>query len=60
MVGKSVVEIEHAVGKLRIVALKRNDDPITIIPEAATPVRAGDLLVAIGDRASLEALIQAE
>jgi len=60
MVGKTVVEIEGTIGKLRIVALKRNDDPITIIPRPGTQVQAGDLLVAIGDRAGLEALVKAE
>ena len=60
MVGKSVAEIEHEVGKLRIVALKRNDDPITIIPASTTAIHGGDLLVAIGERAGLEALIKAE
>jgi voltage-gated potassium channel len=60
MAGKSVVEIEQVIGKLRIVALKRNDDPIRIIPQPGTVVNAGDLLVAIGDRAGLEALVKAE
>ncbi len=60
MVGKSVVEIEEAIGKLRIVALKRNDDPIRIIPQPSTQVRAGDLVVAIGERAGLEALAKSE
>ncbi len=60
MVGKTVVEIEEAIGKLRIVALKRDDDPIRIIPRPGIPVQAGDLLVAIGDRAALEALVNAE
>lgn len=60
MVGKSVTEIEHAIGRLRIVALKRNDDPITIIPESTTLVRGGDLIVAMGERAGLEALVAAE
>jgi voltage-gated potassium channel len=60
MAGRSVLQIEEAIGKLRIVALKRNEDPITIIPQPATQVRGGDLLVVIGDRASLEALGKAE
>jgi voltage-gated potassium channel len=60
MAGRSVTEIEGAFGKLRIVALKRGDDPITIIPQPGTEVLAGDLLVAIGDRAGLEALVKAE
>src|SRR6185437_2876000 len=47
MAGKTVVEIEEALGKLRIVALKRNDDPIRIIPGPRTKVHAGDLIVAI-------------
>jgi voltage-gated potassium channel len=59
MVGKSVLEIENSVEKLRVVALKRNDDPIRIIPRAETRVQAGDLLVAMGDRAGLEALVKA-
>ncbi len=60
MVGKTVVEIEDSLGKLRIVALRRNDDPIRLIPKPSTTVNAGDLIVAIGDRSGLEALIKAE
>jgi len=60
MVGKTVVEIEDAVGKLRIVALKRGDEPIRIIPRANTQVHAGDLIVAMGERAGLEMLAKAE
>ena len=52
--------IEQAVGRLRIVALKRGEDPIKIIPQPTTQVQAGDLVVAIGDRAGLEALVKAE
>jgi voltage-gated potassium channel len=60
MVGKTVMGIEQAVGRLRIVALKRGDDPIKINPQPTSQVQAGDLLVAIGDRAGLEALVKAE
>jgi voltage-gated potassium channel len=60
MIGKSVVEVEETIGRLRIVALKRDDDPIRIIPRPGTEIQAGDLLVAIGDRAGLEALVKAE
>jgi voltage-gated potassium channel len=60
MAGKTVVEIEDAIGKLRIVALKRNDEPIRIIPRANTQVHAGDLIVAMGERAGLEALAKAQ
>jgi voltage-gated potassium channel len=60
MVGKTVVEIESAVAKLRIVALKREEDPIRIIPSPSTRVQARDLVVAIGDRAGLEALVKSQ
>lgn len=60
MVGRTVTAIEEAIGKLRIVALKRGDDPISIIPRPDTKVNAGDLVVAIGDRSSLETLINSE
>jgi len=36
MVGKTVMGIEQAVGRLRIVALKRGEDPIKIIPQPTT------------------------
>jgi TrkA-C domain len=42
MVGKSVPEIEDTLGKLRIVALKRNHDPIRIVPRSSSQVHAGD------------------
>jgi len=60
MVGKSVVEIEEAVGRLRIVAIKRNDEAIRIIPRPNVQIHADDLIVAIGDRTGLEALARAE
>ena len=37
MVGKTVMGIEQAVGRLRIVALKRGEDPIKIIPQPDHP-----------------------
>lgn len=56
IIGKSIEAIERENRKVRIVAVKRGDDKITVIPEAATEIEAGDLLVAIGDRASLDQL----
>ena len=55
-----MVEIEEAIGKLRIVALKRGVEPIRIIPQANTQVYAADLIVAIGERTDLEALVKSE
>ncbi|HYL60048.1 MAG TPA: potassium channel protein [Candidatus Acidoferrales bacterium] len=58
VVGKSIEAIERDTAKLRIVALKRGDDPISIIPPGEVVVAAGDHLVAIGDRASLKRLAE--
>lgn len=57
-VGKSIEEIERGTARLRVVALKRGEGPISIIPEAKTIVRAGDHLVAIGDREALKHLAE--
>jgi voltage-gated potassium channel len=57
LVGKSLRTLEVATAKLRIVALMRNDR-IELVPNEDTPVAAGDFLVVIGDRRSLEKLAQ--
>ncbi len=56
LVGLTIGAIEGENRKLRIVALKRGKEPITLIPDAQTVVAAGDYLVLIGDRASLQQL----
>jgi len=53
LVGRGIEAIERDTPRLRIVALKRGNDPIVLIPDPKSEVRAGDHLVAIGDRASL-------
>lgn len=58
MAGKTIEAVEREARKLRIVALKRGEDPIGLIPDPATEVRPGDLLVAIGDRSSLRRLAE--
>ncbi len=58
LVGKTIEAVEREGHKLRIVALKRGNDPIGLIPDPATEVRSGDLLVAIGDRSSLKRLAE--
>ncbi|MGC1678475.1 MAG: potassium channel protein [Candidatus Binataceae bacterium] len=55
-VGKTIEAIEHSAAKLRIVALKRGTNPISIIPSPDTIVEVGDHLVAIGVRANLKLL----
>lgn len=57
-VGKTIEAVERGTAKLRVVALKRGDDPISLIPEPGTIVQAGDHLVAIGDRVSLQHLAE--
>jgi voltage-gated potassium channel len=57
LAGLAIAEIEKGAPRLRIVALKRGDDPIAIIPDPKTRVVAGDFLVAIGDRDTLRRLI---
>jgi voltage-gated potassium channel len=58
LVGKVVEAIERETHKLRVVALKRGSDPITLIPDSSTAIQAGDMLVVIGDRASLKRLAE--
>jgi voltage-gated potassium channel len=53
----SALEGEHA--RTRVVGLKRGEEPLRLIPEAGEQVAAGDLLVVIGPRQSLERLAQA-
>jgi Trk K+ transport system NAD-binding subunit len=51
-----VAEVEKTAAKLRVVALKRGVNPITLIPDASTRIEPDDLLVVIGDRASVKDL----
>ena len=55
-VGKTIAAVEQLNPRLRIVALKRNDQPLEMIPAAETPIEAGDLLVVIGEADSLQRL----
>ncbi|HYK63697.1 MAG TPA: potassium channel protein [Patescibacteria group bacterium] len=58
-VGKTIAAVEQLNPRLRIVALKRNDQPLEMIPAAETPIEAGDLLVVIGEADSLQRLASA-
>jgi voltage-gated potassium channel len=51
--GQRIGDIEGAHERLRIVALKRGNEAIALVPAPTTVVAAGDLLIAIGARASL-------
>jgi voltage-gated potassium channel len=57
--GKTVASVEQDNPRLRIVALKRNDRALEMIPAAETRIEPGDLLVAIGETDSLKRLASA-
>lgn len=55
--GRTIAEIERANARLRVVAIKRGDEPISMIPESASRVQSGDYLVVIGEATSLKRLV---
>jgi voltage-gated potassium channel len=57
-VGMAIQAIERDSPRLRIVALKHSDEAIRIVPEPASLVQEGDLLLVIGERRALERLAQ--
>ncbi|MGH7924818.1 MAG: potassium channel family protein, partial [Candidatus Binatus sp.] len=58
-VGKTIAVLERENPRVRIVAVKRNDQPLEMIPAADTKIEADDLLVAIGESDSLKRLSSA-
>ncbi len=58
LIGKPIEQAEREVTRLRIVALKRGSDPISIVPDPSTKIASGDHLVAIGDREGLKRLAE--
>lgn len=56
LVGEPIGAIEQNAPRVRIIALKRGSDPTMLIPDPATRIAAGDLLVAIGDRDTLRSI----
>jgi voltage-gated potassium channel len=58
LVGKTIAMLENANDRVRIVALKRGEEPISLIPGPRTEIEAGDLLIAIGERTSLGRLTE--
>jgi len=58
LIGRAIGIVERANTRLRIVGLKRGADPLTIIPDEQTVIEAGDLIVVIGARLSLERLAE--
>jgi voltage-gated potassium channel len=56
LVGKSIGEVEGENERVRLVALKRGCQAISLLPASSTVLEAGDLLIAIGATISLKAL----
>ncbi len=56
LIGMKIADAERQNERVRVVALKRGAEPITLIPSPDTPIAAGDLLIAIGSRNSLKNL----
>jgi voltage-gated potassium channel len=54
--GKMIAEVERENDRVRVVALKRGAEPISLIPAPETVIAPGDLLIAIGARVSLKNL----
>jgi len=54
--GMSIAAVERENPRLRIVALKRHDKPLEMIPAADTQIEPDDLLVVIGESDSLKRL----
>jgi voltage-gated potassium channel len=59
LIGRTLGAIEADHARLRIVAVRRGETAIALVPGPDEAVRDGDYLVAIGIRASLAALAQA-
>jgi len=58
LAGQTVRALEQRAARLRIVGLKRGEARIELVPNEQTLVYSGDLLVVIGERASLAAIAQ--
>jgi voltage-gated potassium channel len=56
LVGQPLGALESAAPRVRVVALKRGEEQIQLIPSESTPIAAGDHLVVIGERSGLELL----
>jgi voltage-gated potassium channel len=56
LVGQSIADIERQYARLRVVALRRGDEDLRIVPDTTTAIEPGDLLVVIGAGDSLRRL----
>src|SRR5262249_1930647 len=56
--GQSIEAVEREGDRIRIIALKRGPEALTVVPGQQTEIRPGDLVVAIGPRPSLQRLAE--
>jgi voltage-gated potassium channel len=59
LAGTTIMALERSIARTRVVGLKRGEEPLRMVPDPEEQVIAGDLLVVIGPRGSLERLAQA-
>jgi voltage-gated potassium channel len=58
LITRTVAQVEHDYPRMRIVALKRGAEEITVAPEPQTQFQADDLLIAVGAEDSLKRLAE--
>lgn len=58
LIARTIAQIENEYTRLRIVALKRGAEEITIAPDPQTKFQADDLLIAVGAEDSLKRLAE--
>lgn len=58
LAGKTIAAIEHDSDNIRIVALRHAEEAMILVPSQQTEIQPGDLLIAIGSRASLSQLTE--
>jgi voltage-gated potassium channel len=54
--GLTIAEAEQRSPRLRIMALRRGDEPLRVLPDGTVLITPGDLLVVVGQRESVEKL----
>ena len=58
LAGHTIATMEQRSERVRIVALKREGSPISLVPGPETQVQPGDLLIAIGSRSGLRRMAE--
>jgi voltage-gated potassium channel len=56
LVGKTIKSLEDGTERLKIVAVKKEGEELSLIPDPSTPIGAGDYLVVIGESDGIKKL----